>query len=204
MTPQSTGLDYSSSPSAAFVISADAKPEPPIILTQPREFLFSMSVWDFLWRWLSDEARANVRPKTYEGYATNVNKHIVPLITRRRPTRLSIRGVQSMMSALSNAQHVRVRGVGAESQERRALTPEQGEILGLRWSDVDLYKGTLAVQQTVQRVDGALQAMPAHAALAAVRGRRIADTAGVSRVRAESGQVARQRVGHYLTDRRAA
>jgi integrase len=35
----------------------------------------------------------------------------------------------------------------------------QGELLGLRWSDVDLQAGTLTVRQSLQRVDGKLQAV---------------------------------------------
>jgi integrase len=35
----------------------------------------------------------------------------------------------------------------------------QGELLGLRWSDVDLAAGTLTVRQALQRVDGTLQAV---------------------------------------------
>jgi integrase len=33
----------------------------------------------------------------------------------------------------------------------------KGELLGLRWADVDLAAGELTVRQTVQRVDGALR-----------------------------------------------
>jgi integrase len=37
----------------------------------------------------------------------------------------------------------------------------RGELLGLRWSDLDLDKGTLRVQQTVQRVAGQLHLLDA-------------------------------------------
>jgi len=36
----------------------------------------------------------------------------------------------------------------------------RGEVLGLRWSDVDLAGGTLYVRRTLQRVDGGLQFVP--------------------------------------------
>ncbi len=35
----------------------------------------------------------------------------------------------------------------------------EGEVLGLRWSDVDLDAGILTVAQTIQRIDGRLQAV---------------------------------------------
>ncbi|WP_370375569.1 tyrosine-type recombinase/integrase, partial [Micromonospora sp. HM5-17] len=37
----------------------------------------------------------------------------------------------------------------------------RGELIGLRWSDLDLDKGTLRVEQTVQRVAGKLQILGA-------------------------------------------
>lgn len=37
----------------------------------------------------------------------------------------------------------------------------RGELVGLRWSDVDLNEGTLRVQQTVQRVAGQLHELDA-------------------------------------------
>ena len=33
----------------------------------------------------------------------------------------------------------------------------QGELLGLRWSDVDLEAGTLTIRHALQRIDGQLQ-----------------------------------------------
>jgi integrase len=36
----------------------------------------------------------------------------------------------------------------------------RGELLGLRWADIDLDNGTLEVVQTLQRVDGALRYVP--------------------------------------------
>ena len=41
-----------------------------------------------------------------------------------------------------------------------ALGLRQGEALGLRWQDVDLFKGTLRVSHQLQRVDGRLALVP--------------------------------------------
>jgi integrase len=53
-------------------------------------------------------------------------------------------------------------GTPHETTIRLALATgmRQSELLGLRWSDVDLDRRTLAVQQTIQEVDGESQVLP--------------------------------------------
>jgi integrase len=92
----------------------------------------------------------------------------------------------------------------------------RGEILGLRWADVDLDGATLDVRQTLQRVDGSLAFVPAKTArshrrlpipprLVAIlrrhRARQAAERAGLGEAWTETGLVFTSTVGTPLEPR---
>src|SRR5664280_1426971 len=74
-----------------------------------------------------------------------------PRIPRRRVSPLSVEQVRTLVTAISGdrleALYLVALGVGLR----------QGEILGLRWSDVDLEGGTLTVRHALARIDGRLE-----------------------------------------------
>jgi integrase len=74
-----------------------------------------------------------------------------PRIPRRRVSPLSVEQVRTFISAIAGdrleALHLVALGVGLR----------QGEILGLRWSDVDLVAGSLNVRHALARIDGRLE-----------------------------------------------
>ena len=73
-----------------------------------------------------------------------------PRIPRRRVSPLSVEQVRTFVAAIAGdrleALYLVALGVGLR----------QGEILGLRWSDVDLAAGTLTVRHALARIDGRL------------------------------------------------
>jgi integrase len=74
-----------------------------------------------------------------------------PRIPRRRVSPLSVEQVRTFLAAIVGdrleALYLVALGVGLR----------QGEILGLRWSDVDLEGGTLTVRHALARIDGRLE-----------------------------------------------
>jgi integrase len=73
-----------------------------------------------------------------------------PRIPRRRVSPLSVEQVRTFVAAIAGdrleALYLVALGVGLR----------QGEILGLRWSDVDLIEGTLTVRHALARIEGRL------------------------------------------------
>jgi integrase len=73
-----------------------------------------------------------------------------PRVPRRRVSPLSVEQVRTFVAAIAEdrleALYLVALGVGLR----------QGEILGLRWSDVDLEAGTLTVRHALARIDGRL------------------------------------------------
>ena len=57
------------------------------------------TVEQFLTRWLEEAARPTVRPRTLEGYAIIVHRHLVPSLGRHRLTRLNPQHVQHLMTS---------------------------------------------------------------------------------------------------------
>ncbi len=82
-----------------------------------------------------------------------------PLTTSEAPTRatqgLSVDQVRKLLATAQSHRLHPLWVVAATMGLRR------GELLGLRWSDVDLDDGTLRVHQTVQRVAGQLHLLDA-------------------------------------------
>jgi integrase len=167
----------------------------------------SITVANYLARWLEEAARLKVRPKTFLSYGLNVRR-LNPLIGRIRLAQLTPQAIQGayarltaqglaprsvrqahvvLHSALRQAMRWGMVGRNAadgvivprpEPSEMATLTSQQlqtffestrgqglhavwvllattglreGEALGLRWSDVDLEKGTLVVRRALQR-----------------------------------------------------
>ena len=74
-----------------------------------------------------------------------------PRVPRRRVSPLSVEQVRTLVATIAGdrleALYLVALGVGLR----------QGEILGLRWSDVDLEGGTLTVRHALARIDGRLE-----------------------------------------------
>lgn len=155
--------------------------------------------------------KPNLSPRTWEGYAHNLRKHILPYLGRVELTALEPLAVkklyahlleqelapktvlyvhQTLHAALQEALRMgmvgrnvcdAVRPPKVERKEMVVLTEQQGqallagitdlrllvpvalalgcglrrgEVLGLRWQDVDLEAGRIQVVQTIQRLDG--------------------------------------------------
>jgi integrase len=166
----------------------------------------TVTVEEYLGRWLADSVRDTVRNTTFERYEQIARKHIVPEIGRvklraltpahvrglyrkKLESGLSARTVQYVHVTLHKAlkQAVRdglvprnateaVKPPQVRREEIRPLTPEQvktlfeaakgdrlealyvlavttglrqGELLGLKWDDVDMEAGTLQVRRTL-------------------------------------------------------
>ena len=171
----------------------------------------TLTVEEYLNRWLTDSVQDTVRATTFERYEQITRKHIIPEIGRmklkaltpahvrglyrkRLEDGLSPRTVQYVHITLHKAlkQAVRdgliprnateaVRPPQVRKEEIRPLSPEQakvlfeaargdrlealyvlavttglrqGELLGLKWDDVDLEAGTLQVRRTLTTAKG--------------------------------------------------
>ncbi len=176
-----------------------------------RGFVFeagTLTLEDYLTRWLKDSVKDTVRRSTYAQYESVVNRHIVPAFGRLRLKALTPAHARSLYrekldSGLSprTVQYVHVtlhkalkqavmdglipRNVAdavkapqAHRKEVRPMTPAEvaallsaasgdrlealyvaavhtglrrGELLGLKWTDVDLDAGTLSVQRSLDK-----------------------------------------------------
>jgi integrase len=171
----------------------------------------TLTVEEYLSRWLADSVRDTVRSTTFERYEQITRKHIVPevgrvkikaltpahvrgLYRKKLEAGLSPRTVQYVHVTLHKAlkQAVRdgliprnateaVKPPQVRREEIRPLTPEQvktlfeaakgdrlealyilavttglrqGELLGLKWDDVDMEAGTLQVRRTLITAKG--------------------------------------------------
>jgi len=171
----------------------------------------TVTVEEYLNRWLTDSVRDTVRSTTYERYEQIARKHIVPelgrvklkaltpahvrgLYRKKLEAGLSPRTVQYVHVTLHKAlkQAVRdgliprnateaVKPPQVRREEIRPLTPEQvktlfeaakgdrlealyvlavttglrqGELLGLKWDDVDMVAGTVSVRRTLTTAKG--------------------------------------------------
>jgi integrase len=171
----------------------------------------TVTLSEYLDRWLNDSVKDTVRPRTWERYEQNSRIHIVAVLGRMKLKTLTpahVRGLyrQKRESGLSsrtvNYIHVTlhkalkqavadgllprnvteaVKAPKPEKKEMRSLTPEQaraflmvaagdrleafyvlastagmrqGEMLGLRWQDVNFETGTLSVRRTLASTKG--------------------------------------------------
>src|SRR5680860_740229 len=112
-----------------------------------------MLVREYLDRWLKDYARVSVAPKTYERYDQIVRLHLSPAIghipiLKLKPLQMQALDEDGTAKLLVSAQSPRV-----WIPVLLAVTTgmRRGEILGLRWSDVDLDNGVLCVRQALSK-----------------------------------------------------
>lgn len=66
----------------------------------------SMTVAAYLEGWLETVARPNVRPKTFEGYAGSVRRHIIPALGKYRIAMLTAAQVRGMEHRIASGGHV--------------------------------------------------------------------------------------------------
>lgn len=175
-----------------------------------------ITVEEYLERWLSDYAKVNTAPRTYEGYEYIIRQHVIPQLGQLKIDKLKPLHIQSYYSnrltegridgkgGLSNRsvlhhhrvlhqafdqavkwQMLQINPVNAitppkpQKKKMNVLSREQiqlllqetkeksyfsiiymaihtgmrrGEILGLRWSDIDYKNLTISINQTVQRL----------------------------------------------------
>ena len=171
----------------------------------------SLTVGEYLERWLKDCVRGTVRQSTYEVYGHMIRPHIAPALGRIKLKRLTPAHVRSfyrdkldagLSSATVHKMHVVLhkaleqavsdgliprnvsKGVNVpqtKQKEIRSLTPEQakalleaargdrlealyvlaiatglrqGELLALKWEDVELEEAVLRVRRTLTRTGG--------------------------------------------------
>ncbi len=166
----------------------------------------SLTVGDYLDRWLNDSVKGSVKRRTYEGYASIVARHLKPAVGSVKLAKLTPPHVQRLYRAKldgglspTTVQHLHTTLYKAlkqavrwkliqrnvceavtvprrDSPEMRPLTPEearrfvyaasgdrlealwilaistgmrQGELLGLRWRDVDFQRRVVRINQTL-------------------------------------------------------
>jgi integrase len=171
----------------------------------------SLSVGEYLERWLADSVRGTVRPSTFEGHKHMVRPYIVPVLGHLRlkdlnpahvrglyreklDSGLSVATVRKMHSILSKALKQAVsdglvprnvcEAVKPPKVERKEINPldreqakallkvasgdrlealyvlavhtgmREGELLGLKWEDVDLKRGVLRLRHGLVREGG--------------------------------------------------
>jgi integrase len=90
-----------------------------------------LTVAEYLERWLLDQARHRVSAKTFERYAEIVRKHLVPALGAQRLAKLTPLYMPVLLAATTGMR--------------------RGEVLALRWSDLDLDRGVLSVAQTIEQ-----------------------------------------------------
>ncbi len=232
----------------------------------------SLTVGEYLKRWLANCVRDTVRQRTYEGYAHMVERHISPTLGRvklksltpdhvrglyreRLDSGLSARTVQYAHTTLNKALKQAVadglipRNAAASVKSPRLRRPEakplnreqvrklfnavsghrlealyvvavtaglrQGELLGLRWEDVDLERGMLQIRRTLSEArSGRLFEAPksgrgrqirltqkATTALRAHRKRQLEERKGKAGLWQEQGLVFPSEVGTPLSAR---
>lgn len=108
----------------------------------------------------SEKTIANVRVLLRSAWTTAVkwNLAAVNVAAKVDPPKVEQHEIRPFTKAEARAFLEAVRGDRLEALYTVALTMglRQGEALGLRWEDVDLETGTLAVREQLQRVDGKL------------------------------------------------
>ncbi len=181
----------------------------------------TLTVAEYLERWLADYALTNVSARTYERYKEIIDCHLIPAFGPRQLTKLQPMQIQASYSqALQSGRRNHTGGLSARTvlchhrvlknalkqavrwrlllrnpgdsvdpprpreREMRALDEKQtaallkaaqgtslhlpillavgtgmrrGEILAVRWSDLDLAKGTLAVCQSLEQTKAGLK-----------------------------------------------
>jgi integrase len=86
-----------------------------------------LTVGEYLDRWLSDAVRGTIRESTYSRDKYLVTNHVKPTIGRLKVEALYVLAVHTGM--------------------------RRGELLGLKWDDVDLEAATVRVRRTLTRTD---------------------------------------------------
>lgn len=90
----------------------------------------SISVAQYLERWLTDAARLKVRPRTFESYRLNVNGRLIPLIGRHRLGSLTPQIVQGAYAKLLG------RGLSARSVQQAHTVLHGALRQAVRWGMV--------------------------------------------------------------------
>jgi integrase len=145
----------------------------------------SWTVDRYLEYWLEHVVRPTAKPKTHQGYEVVVRVHLVPVLGRKRLKGLQAADVRRLLAVVEHRCRCCAEGIDARRPVKKRkccavgdcceslpsvhalyvltlyLGMRRAELLGLRWSDVDLTNGTLEIVQTLQRVDGELRFVPA-------------------------------------------
>lgn len=145
-----------------------------------RDMPASISTWSvetYAAHWLSYTAHGSLKPSTVSNYSWMMRKHILPAIGRIRLDNLTPAHVRELHSKVAAAgvssrtaqlAHAVLRTMLSEANRSDSyvhlysaalsLGMRKGELLALRWADIDLDSRELRVRQTVQRL-GAGQGM---------------------------------------------
>ena len=98
------------------------------------------TVGNWLEVWYENYAKIKMRPSTYLTYHGYIENHIKPQLGKIPLNDLTTLHLQQFYKKL--------------------LAEGRGELLGLKWLDIDLEKGDLRVQRQIGRIDGKIIEMP--------------------------------------------
>ena len=130
----------------------------------------SWALGDYLQHWLTTVVRPNRMPKTYQGYELAVRNHIVPVLGRKRLSRLSVTDVRTFVEILNE------KGLGGcivqtftrlrnalESALRRARRSKRCE--ARQGEDADLRRWSRADDRASPRASSSCKGRPAGGSL---------------------------------------
>jgi len=118
-----------------------------------------LTVAEYLERWLEDSLKplvdaGKMAHSTYVRYAGIVKRHINPVLGRKKLRELCRAEVRALLEAARDERNEALYVVAVHTGLR------QGELLGLKWSDVDLDGRRLSVRRALKVTEGGLDFGP--------------------------------------------
>ncbi len=114
------------------------------------------TVAQFLTDWLESTQKQSVRPRTYERYEEIVRLHIIPALGRHKLQSLSAQHVQAFYTKKLEGGLSALTVISFHNLLHKALETavklRRGELLGLKWQDIDFAKGALQVRRVLSRI----------------------------------------------------
>jgi len=140
----------------------------------------NQTVGEYITQWLSDSAKPTVKATTYRTYESQIRNHIVPALGKLKLSRLTPAHLQALYAAKLRGGK---KPAGVRQEEITPLSADQanklldvtrnegdrfealyilalttglriGELLGLKWTDIDLDAHRLRVSRQLQRGQG--------------------------------------------------
>jgi hypothetical protein len=108
----------------------------------------SPSLGEYIEWWLTTSKRGRVKATTYESYAREVRKHIIPGLGRIRLKSFSPAHLQSFYSSNCDS------GLAPRTVHYHHTLLNQALKMALKWADIDLRERTLSVNRTLSAAKG--------------------------------------------------